>query len=62
MGEAEKPGTSPLTGRVTLLDVLSRTGRPSKTSFFVFSELKKPRAYVLDKEISALKIGRPDQA
>jgi polysaccharide export outer membrane protein len=32
MGEAEKPGTYPLTGRVTLLDVLSQAGGPSKTA------------------------------
>ena len=32
LGEAEKPGTYPLTGRVTLLDVLSQAGGPSKTA------------------------------
>ena len=111
LGEAEKPGTYPLTGRVTLLDVLSQAGGPSKTagqqvvivrfprseapvapgtagsttlrvnlrklldgdaaenlvvetgdtvyvpkqtSFFVLGEVKKPGAYVLDKQTSAL--------
>jgi polysaccharide export outer membrane protein len=111
LGEAEKPGTYPLTGRATLLDVLSQAGGPSKTagrqvvivrfpkseapvtpgtagsttlrvnlkklldgdatenlvlesgdtvyvpkqtSFFVLGEVKKPGAYVLDKETSAL--------
>jgi polysaccharide export outer membrane protein len=118
-GEAEKPVNYPRTGRVTLLDVLSQAGGPSKTaerqvvvvrfprseapvspgtagsttmrenlkklldgdasenlvietgdavyvpkqtSFFVLGEVKKPGAHVLDKEISALKIGMPDQA
>jgi polysaccharide export outer membrane protein len=111
LGEAEKPGTYPLTGRATLLDVLSQAGGPSKTagrqvvvvrfpksdapvtpgtagsttvrvnlkklldgdasenlvldngdtvyvprqtSFFVLGEVKKPGAYTLDKETSAL--------
>ena len=111
LGEAEKPGTYPLTGRATLLDVLSQAGGPAKTasrqvvivragkaeapvtpgtvgsttlrvnlkrlldgdasenlllengdtvyipkqtSFFVLGEVKKPGAYVLDKETSAL--------
>lgn len=111
LGEAEKPGTYPLTGRTTLLDVLSQAGGPAKTSsrqavvvrapkaeapvtpgtagtttfrvnltklldgistenlvlesgdtvylpkqtsFFVLGEVKKPGAYVLDKDTSAL--------
>ena len=111
LGEAEKPGTYPLTGRATLLDVLSQAGGPGKTagrqvvvvrfpksegpvtpgtagstmfrlnlkklldgdgsenlvlesgdtvyvpkqtSFFVLGEVKKPGAFVLDKETSAL--------
>jgi polysaccharide export outer membrane protein len=32
LGEAEKPGTYALTGRSTLLDVLSQAGGPSKTA------------------------------
>jgi polysaccharide biosynthesis/export protein len=32
MREAEKPGTYPLTGRVTLPDVLSQAGGPSQTA------------------------------
>ncbi len=32
LGEAEKPGTYALTGRATLLDVLSQAGGPSKTA------------------------------
>ena len=32
LGEAEKPGTYALTGQVTLLDVLSQAGGPSKTA------------------------------
>jgi polysaccharide export outer membrane protein len=32
LGEAEKPGTYALTGRTTLLDVLSQAGGPSKTA------------------------------
>ncbi len=111
LGEAEKPGTYTLTGRVTLLDVLSQAGGPSKTagrqivvvrfprsegpvtpgtagsttvrvnlkrlldgdaaenllleagdtvvvpkqtSFFVLGEVKRPGAFALDKETSAL--------
>lgn len=111
LGEAEKPGSYPLTGRAMLLDILSQAGGPSKTagrhvaivrfpkseapvtpgtagsttlrvnlkkllegdaaenlvletgdtvylpkqtSFFVLGEVKKPGAYVLDKETSAL--------
>jgi polysaccharide export outer membrane protein len=111
LGEAEKPGTYPLTGQATLLDVLSQAGGPSKTagrqvvivrfpkseapvtpgtagsttfrmnlkklldgdgaenlvlesgdtvyvpkqtSFFVLGEVRKPGAYLLDKETSAL--------
>jgi polysaccharide export outer membrane protein len=111
LGEAEKPGTYSLTGRATLLDVLSQAGGPAKTasrqlvvvrapkseapvtpgtagsttlrvnlkklldgeasenlllengdtvyipkqtSFFVLGEVRKPGAYVLDKETSAL--------
>lgn len=111
LGEAEKPGTYALTGRVTLLDVLSQAGGPSKgagrqivvvrvpssvgpatpgaagsttirvnlekllggdtsenvplengdtiyipkqTTFFVLGEVKRPGAFVLDKETSAL--------
>jgi polysaccharide export outer membrane protein len=111
LGEAEKPGTYSLTGRATLLDVLSQAGGPGKgsarqvvvvrfpkseapvtpgtagsttyrvnlkrlldgdasenlvlengdtvyvpkqTSFFVLGEVKKPGAYALDKETSAL--------
>ena len=111
LGEAEKPGSYALTGRATLLDVLSQAGGPSKTagrqlvvvrvpkaeapvtpgtagsttlrvnlkklldgdasenlvlesgdtvyvpkqtSFFVLGEVKKPGAYVLDKETTAL--------
>ena len=111
LGEAEKAGAYPLTGRTTLLDVLSQAGGPNKTagrqvvvvrfpkseapvtpgtagsttlrvnlkklldgdasenlvlesgdtvyvpkqtSFFVLGEVKKPGAYVLDKETSAL--------
>lgn len=111
LGEAEKPGTYPLTGRATLLDVLSQAGGPGKTaashvvvvrfpkseapvtpgtagsttlraslkkllagdagenlvlesgdtiylprqtSFFVLGEVKKPGAFTLEKETSAL--------
>jgi polysaccharide biosynthesis/export protein len=111
LGEAEKPGTYPLTGRATLLDVLSQAGGPGKaagrqivvvrfpksegpvvpgtagsktlrvnlkklldgdasenlvlesgdtiyvpkqTSFFVLGEVRKPGAYALEKETSAL--------
>jgi polysaccharide export outer membrane protein len=111
LGEAEKPGTYPLTGRTTLLDVLSQAGGPGKvaarqvvivrfpksegpvtpgtagsttlrlnlkklldgdasenlvlengdtiyipkqTSFFVLGEVKKPGAFALEKETSAL--------
>ena len=111
LGEAEKPGAYALTGRATLLDILSQAGGPSKTSgrqvvvvrfpkseapvtpgtagsttlrvnlkklldgdasenlvlengdtvyvpkqtsFFVLGEVKKPGAYALDKETSAL--------
>jgi polysaccharide export outer membrane protein len=111
LGEAEKPGTYALTGRATLLDVLSQAGGPSKgagrqvvvvrfprsagpvapgaagsttmrvnlrrlldgdgseniplengdtiyipkqTSFFVLGEVKRPGAFVLEKETSAL--------
>jgi polysaccharide export outer membrane protein len=32
LGEAEKPGTYALTGRATLLDILSQAGGPSKTA------------------------------
>jgi polysaccharide export outer membrane protein len=111
LGEADKPGTYFLTGRSTLLDVLSQAGGPSKfagrqavvvrlpkadgpvtpgaagsttirvslrklldgdssenlplengdtvyiakqTSFYVMGEVKKPGAFVLEKETSAL--------
>jgi polysaccharide export outer membrane protein len=111
LGEAEKPGAYPLTGRVTVLDALSQAGGPGKTagrqvvvvrfpksqgpvtpgtagsstyrlslrklldgdaaenmvlesgdtvylpkqtSFFVLGEVKKPGAFALDKETSAL--------
>jgi polysaccharide export outer membrane protein len=111
LGEAEKPGTYPLTGRATLLDVLSQAGGPAKTaarqmvvvrfpkseapvtpgtagstmlrvnlkklldgdhsenivlesgdtiylpkqtSFFVLGEVRKPGAFALEKETSAL--------
>lgn len=111
LGEAEKPGTYPLTGRATLLDVLSQAGGPARTagrqavivrfpksegpvtpgtagsttlranlkklldgdgsenivlesgdtiylpkqtSFFVLGEVKKPGAFALEKETSAL--------
>jgi polysaccharide export outer membrane protein len=111
LGDAEKPGTYALTGRATLLDVLSQAGGPGKlaghqvvivrfprsdvpvtpgtagsttlrvnlkklldgdasenlalengdtvyiprqTSFFVLGEVKKPGAFALDKETSAL--------
>jgi polysaccharide export outer membrane protein len=111
LGDAEKPGTYPLTGRATLLDALSQAGGPSKTagrqvvvvrfpksdapvtpgtagsttirvnlkklldgdasenlvlesgdtvyvprqtSFYVLGEVKKPGAYALEKETSAL--------
>jgi polysaccharide export outer membrane protein len=111
LGEAEKPGTYALTGKVTLLDVLSQAGGPGKaagrqvvvvrfprsegpvtpgtvgstmfrvnlkklldgdasenialesgdtiylpkqTSFFVLGEVKKPGAFALEKETSAL--------
>ena len=32
LGDAEKPGTYPLTGRATLLDILSQAGGPSKSA------------------------------
>jgi polysaccharide biosynthesis/export protein len=111
LGDAEKPGTYPLTGRSSLLDILSQAGGPAKTagrqvvvvrfpksegpvtpgvagsttfrvnvkklldgdaseniqlengdtvyvpkqtSFFVLGEVKKPGAYALEKETSAL--------
>ncbi len=111
LGEVEKPGAYPLTGRATLLDVLSQAGGPAKsagrqvmvvrfpksdapvspgtagstsirvnlkkllegdaaenlaletgdtvylpkqTGFFVLGEVKKPGAYALEKETSAL--------
>jgi polysaccharide export outer membrane protein len=111
LGDAEKPGTYPLTGRTTLLDVLSQAGGPGKaagrqvvvvrfprsegpvnpgtagsttfrlnlkklldgdaaenvllesgdtvylpkqTSFFVLGEVKKPGAFALEKDTSAL--------
>ena len=111
LGDAEKPGTYPLTGRSTLLDILSQAGGPAKTagrqvvivrfpkseapvapgaagstmlraslkklldgdgaeniqlesgdtiyiprqtSFFVLGEVKKPGAYALEKDTSAL--------
>ena len=111
LGDAEKPGTYPLTGRSTLLDVLSQAGGPGKgagqqvvvvrfpkseapvapgaagsttfrvnlkkllagdasenialesgdtvyvpkqTSFFVLGEVKKPGAYAMEKETTAL--------
>jgi polysaccharide biosynthesis/export protein len=111
LGDAEKPGTYPLTGRSTLLDILSQAGGPAKTagrqivvvrfpksetpvepgtagstmfrlnlkklldgdgsenislesgdtvyvpkqtSFFVLGEVKKPGAYGLEKDTSAL--------
>jgi polysaccharide export outer membrane protein len=111
LGDAEKPGTYPLTGRSTLLDILSLAGGPAKTagrqvvvvrfptseapvalgtagstmfrvnlrklldgdaseniplesgdtiyvpkqtSFFVLGEVKKPGAYLLEKDTSAL--------
>jgi len=111
LGDAEKPGTYPLTGRATLLDILSQAGGPAKTagrqivvvrfpksegpvapgaagsttfrvnlkklldgdvseniplesgdtvyvpkqtSFFVLGEVKKPGAYALEKDTSAL--------
>jgi polysaccharide export outer membrane protein len=111
LGEAEKPGTYPLTGRTTLLDVLSQAGGPGKaagrdvvlvrvpksdkpvasgamgsttirvslrklldgdmsenvplengdtifipkqTSFFVLGEVRRPGAFLLEKETSAL--------
>jgi polysaccharide export outer membrane protein len=111
LGDAEKPGTYPLTGRSSLLDILSQAGGPAKTagrqivvvrfpksetpvepgtagstmfrlnlkklldgdgsenislesgdtvyvpkqtSFFVLGEVKKPGAYGLEKDTSAL--------
>jgi polysaccharide export outer membrane protein len=111
LGEVEKPGTYPLTGRATLLDILSQAGGPAKsasrqavivrvpsseapvtpgtagsttvrvnlkklldgdasenlllesgdtvfipkqTGFFVLGEVKKPGAYALEKETTAL--------
>jgi polysaccharide export outer membrane protein len=111
LGEAEKPGTYPLTGRSTLLDVLSQAGGPNKaagrqvvvvrfpksegpvtpgtagstmfrlnlkklldgdasenivlesgdtihipkqTNFFVLGEVKRPGAFALEKDTSAL--------
>ena len=111
LGDAEKPGTYPLTGRSSLLDILSQAGGPAKsagrqvvvvrfptsegpvapgaagstafrvnlkklldgdaseniqlesgdtiyvpkqTSFFVLGEVKKPGAYALEKDTSAL--------
>ncbi len=111
LGDAEKPGTYPLTGRTTLIDVLSQAGGPGKaagrqvvvvrfpksdgpvnpgtagsttfrlnlrklldgdatenivlesgdtiylpkqTSFFVLGEVKKPGAFALEKDTSAL--------
>jgi polysaccharide export outer membrane protein len=111
LGDAERPGTYPLTGRTTLLDVLSQAGGPGKaagrqvvvvrfpksegpvnpgtagsttfrlslkklldgdaaenlvlengdtvylpkqTSFFVLGEVKRPGAFALEKDTSAL--------
>jgi polysaccharide export outer membrane protein len=44
LGEAEKPGTYPLMGRTTLLDILSQAGGPSKSAARQVVVVRFPRS------------------